>query len=93
MNYFDNASTTKVASRVLEAESHYFSEIYCNASSNHEFGKIAKNAIELARVEFSELMNRNNSKIIHTSMSTDSINLTNLVLPVTQANAPQNQKS
>ena len=46
MNYFDNASLTKVDSRVLEVMLPYFSEIYGNASSNHDFGKKAKMAIE-----------------------------------------------
>jgi cysteine desulfurase len=39
MIYFDNASTTKVDSRVLEVMLPYFSEIYGKASSNHDFGK------------------------------------------------------
>ncbi len=37
--YLDNASTTKVDERVLAEMLPYFTEIYGNASSNHEFGK------------------------------------------------------
>ncbi len=44
VNYFDNASTVTVDSRVLEVMLPYFNEIYGNASNNHEFGKIAKRA-------------------------------------------------
>lgn len=75
INYFDNASTTKVDSRVLEAMLPYFSEIYGNASSNHSFGKQAKNAIELSRKQVAELINSNESEIIFTSGATESINL------------------
>jgi cysteine desulfurase len=73
-NYFDNASTTKVDSRVLEAMLPYFSEIYGNASSNHDFGKESKQAIELSRKQVSELINCNESEIIFTSGATESIN-------------------
>lgn len=72
INYFDNASTTRIDSRVLEVMLPYFNEIYGNASSNHEFGKIAKNAIEIARVEVLELINAN--EITFTSGATESIN-------------------
>ena len=58
-NYFDNASTTRVDSRVLEAMTLYFSKIYGNASSNHGFGKVLKQAIDQARVQVSELINAN----------------------------------
>jgi cysteine desulfurase len=75
INYFDNASTTKVDSRVLEVMLPYFSEIYGNASSNHEFGKIAKNGINKARVQVSELINANENEVIFTSGATESINL------------------
>ncbi|ELV7525262.1 hypothetical protein LVDJXP189_2140006 [Flavobacterium psychrophilum] len=56
INYFDSASTTKVDSRVLEAMLPYFSEIYGNASSNHNFGKESKQAIELSRKQVSKLI-------------------------------------
>lgn len=74
-NYFDNASTTKVDSRVLEAMLPYFSEIYGNASSNHDFGKESKQAIELSRKQVSKLINCNESEIIFTSGATETINL------------------
>jgi cysteine desulfurase len=74
INYFDNASTTRIDSRVLEVMLPYFNEIYGNASSNHEFGKIAKNAIEIARVEVLELINANENEITFTSGATESIN-------------------
>jgi cysteine desulfurase len=46
INYFDNVSTTKIDSRVLEEMFPYFAAIYGNASRNHEFGKKAKEAID-----------------------------------------------
>ena len=74
INYFDNASTTSVDSRVLEAMLPYFSEIYGNASSNHDFGNVSKQAIELSRKQVSELIKCNESEIIFTSGATESIN-------------------
>jgi cysteine desulfurase len=74
INYFDSASTTKVDSRVLEDMLPYFIEIYGNASSNHDFGKIAKEAINKARNQVASLINTNASEIIFTSGATESIN-------------------
>ena len=73
--YLDNASTTKVDERVLEAMIPYFSTYYGNASSNHEFGKLAKTAIEKARSQVAEIINCDSKEIIFTSGSTESINL------------------
>ena len=53
----------------------YFAEFYGNASSNHSFGKKAKDAIEKSRVQVSNLINSNNKEIIFTSGATESINL------------------
>lgn len=75
IKYFDNASTTSVDSRVLEAMLPYFSEFYGNASSNHDFGKESKQAIELSRKQVSKLINCNEGEIIFTSGATESINL------------------
>lgn len=56
INYFDNTSTPKVDSRVFEAMRPYFYEIYGNASSNHDFGKRAKDALEYSRKQVSTLI-------------------------------------
>ena len=73
--YLDSASTTPVDPRVIEAMLPYFSEIFGNASSNHIYGKQAKNAIEVAREQVAKLINADNKEIIFTSGATESINL------------------
>ena len=73
--YLDNASTTKLDTRVLDEMLPYFAEIYGNASSNHSFGKKAKDAIDKARTQVSNLLNCNSQEIIFTSGATESINL------------------
>lgn len=73
--YLDNASTTKVDSRVLDEMIPFFSEIYGNASSSHEFGKLAKKAIEKSRIQVADLINCNEKEIIFTSGATEAINL------------------
>jgi len=75
LTYLDNASTTKVDERVLSEMLPYFTEFYGNASSNHSFGKKAKDAIEKSRVQVSSLINSNKKEIIFTSGATESINL------------------
>lgn len=75
INYFDNASTTKIDSRVLEVMLPYLNDFFGNASSSHDFGKIAKKSIEKARTQVAELINSDGDEIIFTSGSTESINL------------------
>lgn len=74
LKYFDTASTTPVDKRVLDAMYPYFSEIFGNASSNHSSGLTAKQSIEIARKQVSELINCNQNEIIFTSGATESIN-------------------
>ncbi len=73
--YLDAASTTPVDKRVLDVMQPYFSEIFGNASSNHIYGKQAKNAIKVAREQVATLINADNKEIIFTSGATESINL------------------
>ena len=62
--YLDAASTTPVDKRVLDVMQPYFSEIFGNASSNHIYGKQAKNAIEVAREQVARLINGTYSSYI-----------------------------
>jgi cysteine desulfurase len=72
--YFDSAATTPVDKRVLDAMLPYFSEIFGNASSNHIYGKKAKNAVEYAREQVAELINADKDEIYFTSGATEAIN-------------------
>ena len=75
INYLDNASTTKVDPRVLDAMLPYFTEHYANSSSSHEFGKSSKEALEFARVKVSKIINCQKTELIFTSGATEAINL------------------
>ena len=72
--YWDNAATTPVDQRVLEAMLPYFSEIFGNASSNHIYGRKAKAAIDIARNYVADLINADAKEIYFTSGATESIN-------------------
>jgi cysteine desulfurase len=74
INYFDNASTTKIDSRVLESMLPYLTDIFGNASSNHDFGKRAKKSIDIARSQVAHLINSSENEVIFTSGATESIN-------------------
>lgn len=74
IKYWDAAATTPVDERVLEAMLPYFSEIFGNASSNHIYGKRAKNAIEIARSHVADLINSDKKEIYFTSGATEAIN-------------------
>jgi len=73
--YLDYAATTPVDPRVKEAMLPYFDEIFGNASSNHIYGKQAKDAVEKARKQVSDLINADPEEIIFTSGATEAINL------------------
>lgn len=72
--YWDNAATTPVDQRVLDAMLPYFSEIFGNASSNHNYGRNAKAAIDKARNYVAELINAETKEVYFTSGATESIN-------------------
>jgi cysteine desulfurase len=73
--YWDNAASTMVDERVVEAMLPYFSEFYGNSSSSHQYGSLAKAAINEARENVSNLINSKSNEIIFTSGATESINL------------------
>jgi cysteine desulfurase len=72
--YLDSAASTPVDPRVKGAMLPYFSEIFGNASSQHIYGKEAKNAIETAREHVANLINAEPEEIYFTSGATEAIN-------------------
>jgi len=72
--YLDAAATTQVDSRVKEAMLPYFDEVFGNASSNHLYGKEAKQAIGAARDHVAKLINASSKEIFFTSGATEAIN-------------------
>lgn len=73
--YWDNAATTRVDQRVVDSMLPYFTDFFGNASSNHQFGKASKIAIEKAREQVANLINSDTDEIVFTSGATESINL------------------
>ncbi|MCL5730070.1 MAG: cysteine desulfurase, partial [Candidatus Pacearchaeota archaeon] len=72
--YLDNAASTMVDERVLKEMIPYFTERYANASSVHEMGKEAKNALEDSRKAIAKAIGANKDEIYFTSGGTESNN-------------------
>jgi len=73
--YMDHAATTAVDKEVVEAMKPYFSEKFGNASSLHQFGQEAKEALENSRETVAKLINAEPMEIIFTSGGTESDNM------------------
>ena len=73
--YLDNAATTKVADEVYKEMSPYFTEKYGNASSVHEMGQEAKEALEKSRKAIAKLIGANCLDEFSPSIDHDQINL------------------
>jgi len=74
--YLDSHATTPVDRRVLEAMLPYFTESFGNpASSSHQWGWRAQEAVEVARREVAALIGATAREIYFTSGATESNNL------------------
>lgn len=72
--YLDNAATTPVDSRVMEAMIPFYTDVYGNANSPHGMGRKANVAVEDARETIARLIGSEPSEIIFTSGGTESNN-------------------
>lgn len=73
--YLDNAATTAVDEKVLQAMLPYFSYEFGNTSSIHSFGQTATQAVDEAREKIARYLNCLPAEIIFTSGATESNNL------------------
>ncbi len=73
--YLDNSATTRVDDEVAQAMMPYFTEVYGNASSTHQYGQQAKQSIEEARGQVALLLNADKTEITFLSGGTESDNL------------------
>ncbi len=72
--YFDNAATTKLHPKVLEAILPYLKEYFGNPSSIHSFGRKVKVAVEDARETVANFINADPSEIYFTGSGTEANN-------------------
>ncbi|HOA33297.1 MAG TPA: cysteine desulfurase NifS [Clostridiales bacterium] len=72
--YADNAATTAVSKKALEAMLPYFTEHYGNASSIHRVGQEANKALQQARAEIAALLGAEPKELIFTSGGSESDN-------------------
>ncbi len=75
ITYLDNAATTPVDKKVVEAMLPYFTERYGNASSTHLKGEEARRAIEEAREIVAKSIGAKYKEIIFTGSGTEANNL------------------
>jgi cysteine desulfurase len=73
--YFDHNATTPLDDKVLEAMLPYLRERFGNASSRHEFGIVARRAIDTARQQVAALVNAQPAQVIFVSGGTEANNL------------------
>lgn len=75
MIYLDNAATTKIDPRVLEAMMPYLKEDYGNAGTLYSVGRKAKQAVDKARSQVADFFHCEPDQIIFTSGGTEGNNL------------------
>lgn len=73
--YLDHNATTPLDERVLEAMLPYLRNQYGNASSRHELGTLARQAVNTAREQVAALVNVQPSQVVFVSGGTEANNL------------------
>jgi cysteine desulfurase len=72
--YLDNNATTRTAPEVVEAMLPYFTEIYGNASSFHQFGQRAAKGMNEARQSVADFLGVTADEIVFTGSGSESDN-------------------
>ncbi len=72
--YFDNAATTRLDDKVLEAMMPYLKDGYGNASAIYKLGRDSRKAVELARESLAKVINCKPSEIYFTAGGSESDN-------------------
>ena len=72
--YFDHNATTPLDEKVLVAMLPYYREQYGNASSRHEYGTLARKAVNEAREQVAALINVQPAQVTFTSGGTEANN-------------------
>lgn len=75
MIYLDNASTTKIDSRVLEAMMPYMTDLYGNAGTLYCIGRKSAEAIAKARKQVADFIGASPEQIVFTSGGTEANNM------------------
>lgn len=73
--YFDAAATKPLHPEVLDAMLPYFSEIFGNPNSQHEYGQVSAKAISKARESVASIVHAHPEEIVFTSGATEAIQL------------------
>ena len=84
--YLDNAATTPILPEVREAMLPYLGEAFGNPSCIHEWGDVAREAMEAARTQVAQLIGANAGEIIFTGSGTESNNFAVKGLALAQQN-------
>lgn len=72
--YVDNAATTAMRDKAIEAMTPYLKEVYGNPSSLHTVGQVAKEALEKARADIAKCLNADPREIYFTSGGSEADN-------------------
>lgn len=73
--YLDNNATTALDPQVLEAMLPYMQLVFGNPSSVHRYGRLTRDALELARSQIASLVGAQPGQVIFTSGGTEANNL------------------
>ncbi|MEK9153713.1 MAG: cysteine desulfurase family protein, partial [Patescibacteria group bacterium] len=73
--YLDYAATTPESPEVIRAMRPYFEKHYGNASSLHQFGQQAREAVEIARQNIAKFLNCSTAEVFFTGSATEADNL------------------